>query len=139
MLRSCQVCCLSAGPARANIFGMKKASASADKVKLYDKLVATIPEVQRKGATHPYTALNGNMFSYLHPSGSMALRLPAEEREKFLKKYKTTLFEAYGITQKEYVTVPEALLRDTKELKKYFHLSWQYARTLKPKPAKKRG
>lgn len=40
------------------------------------------------------------MFSYLHPSGVMALRLPKEEREKFLKRYKTTLFEADGIVQK---------------------------------------
>ena len=123
---------MSAGPARANIFGMKKASAPADKVELYEKLVATIPEVQRKGATHPYTALNGNMFSYLHPSGSMALRLPAGEREKFLKKYHTTLFEAYGAVQREYVTVPDALLKNTKALQKYFELSWDYAKTLKP-------
>ena len=76
--------------------------------------------------SHPYTSLNGNMFSYLHPSGSMALRLPADERDKFLKRFKTTLFEAYGVIQKEYVTVPEALLKNTKELEKYFHLSWQY-------------
>jgi len=39
------------------------------------------------------------MFSYLHPSGSVALRLPEEEREKFLKKYDTNLFEAYGVVQ----------------------------------------
>ena len=117
----------------------KRATAPADKVALYEQLVATNPDIELKGATHPYTALNGNMFSYLHPSGSMALRLPADERDKFCKKYKTTLFEAYGVIQKEYVTVPEALLRNTKELKNYFHLSWQYARTLKPKPSKKRG
>jgi hypothetical protein len=117
----------------------KRAAAPADKVALYQQLVATNPEVELKGATHPYTAINGNMFSYLHPSGLMALRLPAEERDKFLKKYKTTLFEAYGIIQKEYVTVPEALLGNTKELKKYFDLSWQYAQTLKPKPSKARG
>jgi hypothetical protein len=117
----------------------KRATAPADKVALYEQLVTTNPEVELKGATHPYTALNGNMFSYLHPSGSMALRLPADEREKFLKKYNTTLFEAYGVIQKEYVTVPEALLKNTNELKKYFHLSWQYAQALKPKPAKKRN
>jgi len=104
----------------------KKATAPADKVALYEQLVATNPDIERKGATHPYTSLNGNMFSYLHPSGSMALRLPADERDKFLKRFKTTLFEAYGVIQKEYVTVPEALLKNTKELEKYFHLSWQY-------------
>ena len=116
-----------------------KATAPADRVALYEQLVATNPDIERKGATHPYTSLNGNMFSYLHPSGSMALRLPADERDKFLRKYKTTLSETYGVVQKEYVTVPEALLKNTRELKKYFHLSWQYAQTLKPKPSKKRG
>jgi hypothetical protein len=116
----------------------KKIDIPADKVELYEKLVATNPDVERKGATHPYTSLNGNMFSYLHPSGLVALRLPADEREKFLKKYNTTLFMAYGIIQKEYVTVPDALLKKTKELQKYFEISYQYAQTLKPKPSKKK-
>ena len=100
--------------------------------------MATNPDVELKDATHPYTSLNGHMFSYLHPSGLVALRLPAEDREKFLKKYDTTLFEAYGVVQKEYVTVPDALLKNTKELQKYFELSYRYVRTLKPKPSKKK-
>ena len=117
----------------------KKNSAPAKKVTLYEKLVATNPDIELKGATHPYTSLNGNMFSYLHPSGKMALRLPADEREKFLKRYETTLFEAYGAVQKEYVTVPDALLKNTQELQKYFDVSWHYAQTLKPKPTRKRS
>jgi hypothetical protein len=117
----------------------KKASAPADKVELYEKLVATNPRIERKGATHPYTSLHGHMFSYLHPSGSVALRLPEGEREKFLKKYQTTLFEAYGVVQKEYVRVPDSLLRTTKELQKYLEISYQYVATLKPKPSKKRS
>jgi hypothetical protein len=114
----------------------KKSNAPADKVELYEKLVATNPDVIRKGATHPYTSLNGNMFSYLHPSGSVALRLPPDERERFLKKYKTKLFEAYGIVQKEYVAVPDDLLKKTSELQKYFDASYRYAQTLKAKPGK---
>jgi len=117
----------------------KKATASADKLELYEKVVATNPSVERKGATHPYTSLKGHMFSYLHPSGAMALRLPKDEREKFLKRYNTKLFEAYGVVQKEYVTVPDSLLKNTKELQKYFDLSHQYVQTLKPKPSKKKG
>ena len=35
---------------------------------------------------------------------------------------------------KEYVVVPDSLLENTKELKKYLDLSYEYARTLKPKP-----
>jgi hypothetical protein len=78
------------------------------------------------------------MTSYLHPRGAVALRLPAEEREEFLKKYRTKLFEAYGVVQREYVTVPDELLKKTQELQKYFELSCKYVRTLKPKPSKKK-
>jgi hypothetical protein len=116
----------------------KKHNIPADKLDLYEKLVKTNPKVERKGAANPYTSLNGHMFTYLNPSGSLALRLPEDEREKFLKKYKTTLFEAYGAVMKEYVTVPDSLLRDTKTLQRYFQLSYDYIKTLKPKPTKKK-
>jgi hypothetical protein len=56
----------------------------ADRLALYEKLIATNPKIKRKGAANPYTSLNGLMFSYLDPSGSLALRLPEDEREKFL-------------------------------------------------------
>jgi len=115
-----------------------KAGADQDRVALYEKLVATIPSVQLKGATMPYTSVNGNMFSYLSKDGKLALRLPPEPREAFVKKYKTKLFEAYGIVQKEYVEVPDALLRKTSELTKFFKLSLEYASSLKPKPTTKK-
>jgi len=99
------------------------AAVPADKLELYEKLVATNPSVERKGATVPYTSLNGHMFSYLSKEGKMALRLPAEDREAFLKKYKTKLCDAYGIVQKEYVEVPDSLLPSTRELKKLFDRS----------------
>ena len=78
---------------------------------LYDKLIATIPEIERKGDANPYTSLNGNMFTLLHQS-RLAIRLPEDEREKFLKKYKTSLFEAYGTVMNEYVAVPQPLTQD---------------------------
>src|SRR5580693_8567445 len=96
------------------------AEVPSDKLELYERLVATNPAVERKGATVPYTSLNGHMFSYLAKSGKLALRLPEQEREEFLKKYNATLCEAYGVVQKEYVEVPDALLKKTKELKKFF-------------------
>src|SRR5262245_34448587 len=116
----------------------KKSRIPEDKVAQYEKLVATIPEVERKGADNPYTSLNGNMFSLLNsPDGRLALRLSAKDRDAFVKKYQTALFEAYGVVMKEYVAVPDSLLKKTAELKKYFALSYEYARTLKPKPTKK--
>ena len=115
----------------------KKSAMPAEKIALYDKLIATNPEIERKGANNLYTSLNGNMFTLLNPpNGDLAIRLPAEEREKFIKKYKTKLFEAYGAVMKEYVAVPDSLLARTKELAKYLDLSYAYAKTLKPKPTK---
>jgi hypothetical protein len=106
----------------------------ADKLELYEKLVATLPDVDRKGATVPYTSVNGHMFSYLSKTGTLALRLPEEAREDFRKKYKAPLCTQYGVVQKEYVEVPAALLKKTAELKKYFAISFEYVSSLKPKP-----
>jgi hypothetical protein len=117
----------------------KKSSIPADKLELYEKLIATNPKIEQKGATHPYTSLNGNMFTLLNPPGTLAIRLPEKEREKFLKKYNTTLFEAYGAVMREYVTVPDSLLKKTKELQKYLDMSYEYAKTLKPKATKKKS
>jgi hypothetical protein len=109
----------------------------ADKLTLYETLVATVPGVERKGDTMPYTSLNGYMFSYLSKEGPLVLRLPAEAREAFMKKYKTTLHTAYGIVQKEYVDVPDSLLKKTKELQPYFQASHDYVKGLKPKATTK--
>ena len=117
----------------------KKNTIPSPKVALYDKLIATHPKIERKGAANPYTALNGHMFTVLHQSETLAIRLSEVEREKFLKKYKTTLFEAYGAVMREYVTVPDPLLKKTKELQKYLALSYEYVKTLKPKPTKKKS
>ncbi len=103
---------------------------------LYEKLVATNPKVDRKGATMPYTSLNGHMFSLLTREGWLALRLPSDAREAFLKKHKTKLCVQYGTVMKEYVEVPDALLRKTTELRKYFDRSYAYVGSLKPKPTK---
>jgi TfoX/Sxy family transcriptional regulator of competence genes len=113
--------------------------AKADlRVDLYDKLIATHPQIERKGAANPYTAVNGNMFTLLHDSRRLAIRLPEKEREEFLKKHKTTLFSAYGAVMKEYVAVPDALLKNTKELQKYLELSYEYVKSLEPKATTKK-
>jgi len=115
-----------------------KGAVPSDKLELYEKLVATIPGVERKGATVPYTSLNGHMFSYLSKEGKLELRLPAGDRETFLKKYKAKLCVAYGKVQPEYVEVPDSLLSSTRELKKYFDCSYAYVASLKPKATTKK-
>ncbi len=110
-----------------------------EKLELYDKLIASNPDIERKGVTMPYTSLNGHMFTYLSKTGSLGIRLAKDEREAFLEKYNTTLYESHGAIMKEYATVPDSLLPDTEELKKYLDLSYEYVKSLKPKPAKKKS
>jgi hypothetical protein len=117
----------------------KKAATTvpSDKLALYDKLIQTHPDIERKGVKLPYTSYNGHMFTFLSEAGVLAIRLPKEEREAFLKKYATALMESHGAIMKEYVAVPENSLKNTKELKKYLDISYKYVKTLKPKPQKK--
>ncbi len=108
-----------------------------EKEALYDKLIATIPAIERKGDTNPYTSHNGNMFTLLLKKERLAIRLAEKDREAFLKKHKTVLMEAYGATMPEYVEVPDSMLGKTKELKVYLEKSFAYVKTLRPKPTKK--
>ncbi len=109
-----------------------------EKLAAYDKLIATNPEIERKGVSNPYTSANGYMFSHLSKTGTMGLRLPKEEREAFLKKYKTSLYESHGAIMKEFAAVPEDLLGKTKVMRRYLDISFAYVKSLKPKPAKKK-
>jgi hypothetical protein len=119
--------------------GKSIAKAPPESVALYDALLATNPEIKRKGATMPYTSVNGNMFSLLTPDGTLALRLPEKDRDAFLKRYKTTLCEQYGVVMKEYVRVPLSLLQNTRALASYLDLSYRYTCSLRPKPTTKKA
>jgi predicted DNA-binding protein (MmcQ/YjbR family) len=111
----------------------KKSKIPPEKLELYEKLIATNPDTKRKGDVHPYTSQNGHMFTYLDQTGTMGIRLPPEALELFLKKYKSTLFVSYGAVKKDWATVPDALLKKTKELKKYLDISYEHTKTLKLK------
>jgi hypothetical protein len=108
-----------------------------EKLALYDALIATLPGVERKGAANAYTSLNGHMTSYMDADGVLALRLPPAEREAFLTQYDATLRVAYGIVQKEYVAVPDAMLADTAGLAPWFAASYAHVGTLTPKPTRR--
>ncbi len=112
--------------------GAKTAIPSA-KLALYDELIATNPEIERKGDTNPYTSHNGHMFTHLAPPGTLALRLAPDDLAAFLKKYKTKLFETYGVVKKDWAVVPDSLLAKTAELRPFLERSLAYVKTLKPK------
>ena len=110
-----------------------RSSVPAETLALYEKLVATHPGIERKGASVPYTSANGTMFSFLTADGTLALRLPPDQLEPFFKKFNTTHPVAYGKVMKDWAAVPDSLLAKTAELKKYFNLSFQHAAAMKSK------
>ena len=61
-------------------------------VQLYEALVATHPEIERKGKSSPYTSVNGNMFTVLAADGTLGLRLADADRDAFLATYGTGLY-----------------------------------------------
>ncbi len=101
---------------------------------LYDALVDGVPDVDRKGASRPYTSRNGHMFSFLDPDGLFALRLPAAARDAFLTEFPTEPVYQYGAHMKEYVEVPAQLLKDTEALRDWFVQSYDYIGTLPANP-----
>ncbi len=105
---------------------------------LYKNLTATQPGAVRKGAAMPYTSVNGNMFSFLDESGTLAIRLGAADRDRFIATFRTGLHEAHGRALEEYVAVPPALLDDTASMTPWFRASWTHASSLKPKGTTRR-
>lgn len=106
---------------------------AAETLARYEVLVRTRPGLERKGRTMPYTSINGHMFSFLTPDGTLALRLPDPDRAAFLETYDADLVEQHGHVMKEYVAVPAALLGRIDELRAYFDLSFIYVSSLPPK------
>lgn len=84
---------------------------AAGQLARYDRLIATQPGLQRKGATIPYTSVNGDA---------------------------TMLHEAYGRVMRDWVTVPDALLADTDRLAPHFAASLAYVAAQKPKPTRRK-
>lgn len=106
-------------------------------VALYDELLKSYPDIERKGKTMPYTSVNGNMFSFVSKAGEIGVRLSLEDIQWCEKEYHTEPMIQHGREMKEYVCIlPDQL--NEKELKIVFERSWKYAQTLKPKPTKKK-
>ncbi|UTW63669.1 hypothetical protein KFE98_05855 [bacterium SCSIO 12741] len=116
----------------------KKTTIPEDKLKAYDELIASFPDIERKGATMPYTSLNGHMFSFLDKEGTMSIRLSKDVLADFLQKHNTELSVQHGRIMKEYAVVPDGLLQNQEEMKAVIQSSYDYIATLKPKPTKKK-
>ena len=106
--------------------------------KLYDEIWAAFPEVERKGKSVPYTSMNGNMFSFVSKIGEMAFRVSKDVQKEYLENYGATESIQHGRVMKEYIDVPEKYCEDMDFLNELCAKSIAHAKTLKPKPTKKK-
>ena len=100
---------------------------------LYDALVARQTAFKRKGKTMPYTSANGYMFSLLNKEGELGIRLPRAAAEQFMEKHQSTRYKSHGAFLKDYVLVPEKLLKDQDLLLAYLQEAHRFVLSLPPK------
>ena len=105
----------------------------ADRLELYEELVASVEGVERKGAANPYTSRNGWMTSFIDKEGEVSIRLGKEEIEAFIDKYDSRTSFQYGREMKDFVVMPDEMLEDPDLARAWFIKSWEHAGTLKPK------
>lgn len=106
---------------------------SERQVEQYDRLLATHPDIERKGKNLLYTSVNGHMFTMFSTDAKLGIRLSPADREEFLDRFGTGLLQSYGVVMKDYAEVPDDLLCDTATLAPYLARSYDYVRALKPK------
>ena len=108
-----------------------------DALESYRAAVEAAGHGEIKGAKNPYTSRNGHMFSFLDPTGQVALQFSSELEAEFRSAYDSGDVEQYGRTMRNYSSVPPELLANTDALADWYTRSWEWIGTLKPKPTKK--
>ena len=106
---------------------------------VYDRLIAQHNGLARKGKANAYTAVNGNMFSFVGPDGEMCIRLSKDDIDAYGEHYANDPVIRYNSVMDGYVAVPEGLLKDEAVLAEWFAKSVTFANELKPKPTKKKN
>jgi hypothetical protein len=110
-----------------------KYAGPADRLALYEELVASVDGVERKGAANPYTSRNERMTSFIDKEGEVSIRLDKTDREKFIEQYDSRISMQYGKQMKEFAVVPVGLLERQDEIRSWFVRGWEWVGTLAPK------
>ncbi len=109
-----------------------------EKFEAYKLLTGKLDVELKENFGFPFTSVNGNMFSFLSKENVLGIRLAQNEREEFLGKFDSEIYQRPGgQVLKEYVVIPDDLLANADELTSWFEKSLNYAGGLKPKKKKK--
>ena len=91
-----------------------------------------------KGKKSAYLAMNGNMFAFVDDGGGLCLRFSEADKKAYNDAHGTTDVIQYKAVMRGYVRVTDEILSDPGALANLFAKSVSFARTLKPKPTKKK-
>ena len=116
----------------------KKPDAPEERVELYDKVIATVPDQKRKGAASAYTSLNGHMFSFVDKSGDFAFRYSEKRKKELIEELDGKESIQYNSVMRGYVVFPDDVMGDFDKLVELFRESHEYIASLPPKPTKKK-
>ena len=111
----------------------------ADRLALYERLVALVDGVEIKGAKSAYTSMNGHMFSFMTEEGALAIRFSNEDQKAYMESFKTGPVIQYGAVMRGYVEIPAGLLEETQSLLPIFEKSVAFIASLKPNPVKRKS
>lgn len=103
----------------------------------YAALVAQTPGLKLKGKASDYTAMNGNMFSFLSSDGVLAFRVHKDQRTAFIEAHPEAVVVQYNTVMKHYIGLPDALIQDGPAMEALWAQVVAHAHTLKPKPTTK--
>jgi len=105
-----------------------------DQLAIFDRLVEACPDFERKGKKMIYTSANGYMFSLLNKEAEIGIRLSKESQKAFIAEHPGSgPYKSHGATMKDYVLVPEDLLKDEARVVEYMKESHAFVMTLPPK------
>ena len=103
-----------------------------DALEIYDKAIAALPGVTRKGAKNKYTSHQGHMFSFLD-GDRICVRLSPEDKRAFEAEHGPQEVRQYGSVMRGYVEAPQAMMQDVAALSGLLGQGLAYVSSLKPK------
>ena len=107
-----------------------------DLVKRFSNALTSFPETERKKMFgYPAAFTNTQMFAGLFED-FMVLRLPVEELAEFKRQGARSFEPMEGRAMREYAVVPQDILENDDRLHVWLQKSFNYARSLPPKPPK---
>jgi TfoX/Sxy family transcriptional regulator of competence genes len=108
-------------------------------IDLFASVMPGPPATGRKMFGYPAGFVNGNMFMGLYQD-EMILRLSEDDRQELMKARGAKFFEPMpGRPMKEYVSIPQPVMKDRKDLAAWIAKAFKYGASLKPKSKVKKS